>query len=190
MGAIEELERVVREIEAGPSAGELSSLWKTAMNHLRRTPADVLKAGKICAARDLAGLRDLVAQLRSGALQPRARPVPGSPEAARSSGMGFPTSAPIHPMATSHRGGSGGPLEITPDVLKSALKAFRKRLKLTRLDEESRLSSRALTGGRRSSIVAIQPPAQFPREVWDALVDAGSLKREGTLYRLAHDDLT
>lgn len=189
MGAIEELDRVVREIEAGPSAGELSSLWKTAMNHLRRTPADVLKAGKICAARDLAGLKDLIAQLRSGALQPKARPAPGTPEAARSSGQGFPTSAPIHPMATAHHASARGPLEITPDVLKSALKAFRKRLKVTRLDEESKLPSRALTGGRRSSIVAIQPPSQFPREVWDALVEAGSLKREGMLYRLTNDDV-
>lgn len=69
--------------------------------------------------------------------------------------------------------------EPTKDQLKAALKAFRKRLKLTRLDEESQLSRRATTGGRESEIVAITPPSQFPQAVWDELVRQGKLKKAG-----------
>ncbi|MEK7359730.1 MAG: hypothetical protein AAB422_05090, partial [Planctomycetota bacterium] len=37
---------------------------------------------------------------------------------------------------------------MAPDSLKQALKTFRKRLRLTRLDAESRLGGGALTGGK------------------------------------------
>ena len=61
--------------------------------------------------------------------------------------------------------------------LKSAFKAFKKRLKLLRLDAESSLGVGPLTGGRRSDIVAITPPDQFPQAVWDELVRQGRLKK-------------
>ena len=64
----------------------------------------------------------------------------------------------------------------SPEELKRALKAFRKRLKLTRLDQESSLGVGPMSGGRPSAIVAITPPDQYPREVWDALVAQGKLK--------------
>ncbi len=65
------------------------------------------------------------------------------------------------------------------EELKRALKAFRKRLKLTRLDDESRLGYGSMTGGGRSGIVAITPPNQFPIAVWEELVKQGRLKRSG-----------
>jgi hypothetical protein len=65
------------------------------------------------------------------------------------------------------------------EQLKQALKAFRKRLKLTRLDEESRVGGGPLSGGRRSDIVAITPPRQFPQAVWEELVRQGKLKKAG-----------
>jgi hypothetical protein len=75
---------------------------------------------------------------------------------------------------------------ITPERLKQAFKAFRKRLKLTRLDDESKVSRRPVTGGKGSGIVAIAPPVEFPQEVWDALVKQGKLKYAGHgLYELA-----
>lgn len=68
----------------------------------------------------------------------------------------------------------------SPETLKSALKAFRKRLKLTRLDAESKLGAgRPMTTGKPSGIVAIQPPNQFPRPVWDELAKQGKLKYTG-----------
>lgn len=64
-------------------------------------------------------------------------------------------------------------------VLKRAMKAFRKRLKLTRLDAESTISGSATSSGRKSGIVAITPPTQYPREVWDELVRLGRLRDAG-----------
>jgi hypothetical protein len=67
----------------------------------------------------------------------------------------------------------------TPQEVKAAFKAFKKRLKLTRLDAESNLGGGPLSGGRSSGIVAITPPHQFPPAVWDELVKQGKLKRAG-----------
>jgi len=67
----------------------------------------------------------------------------------------------------------------TPEQLKQALKAFRKRLKLTRLDAESNLGGGPLSSGRDSGIVAVAPPQQFPQAVWDELVRLGKLKPAG-----------
>ncbi len=80
------------------------------------------------------------------------------------------------------------PEPFTPQYLKQAFKAFKKRLKLTRLDEESTLGGGPLSGGRDSGIVAIQPPSQYPREVWEKLVEQGKLRRAGGgMYELVED---
>ncbi len=77
------------------------------------------------------------------------------------------------------------PTGPTPQELKSALKAFRKRLKLTQLDDQSRLGYGPMTGGQQSSIVAITPPDQFPAAVWEELARQGKLKRAGSgMYAL------
>ena len=66
---------------------------------------------------------------------------------------------------------------IDEAVLHGALKAFKKRLKAVRLDDESRLGGHGLTSGRSSSIFGITPPNSHPREVWDELVKQGKLKK-------------
>lgn len=76
----------------------------------------------------------------------------------------------------------------TKEQLKAAIKAFKKRLKLTQLDEESTLSRSATTSGRGSAIVAITPPSQFPQAVWDELVKLGRLKYAGHgMYELGQE---
>ena len=78
--------------------------------------------------------------------------------------------------------------QFTPQYLKQAMKAFKKRLKLTRLDAESNLGGGPFSSGRDSGIVAIQPPNQYPREVWEKLVEQGKLRRAGSgLYELVQD---
>jgi hypothetical protein len=73
----------------------------------------------------------------------------------------------------------------TPQELKAALKAFKKRLKLTQLDDQSRIGVGPLSSGRQSGIVAITPPDQYPQHVWDELVRQGKLKKTGTrMYEL------
>ncbi len=74
--------------------------------------------------------------------------------------------------------------ELSPEILTRALKAFKKRLKLTRLDEDSRLGRGALSGGATGTC-AIQPPNQFPLEVWEELRRQGRLRSGGHgLYEL------
>jgi hypothetical protein len=70
------------------------------------------------------------------------------------------------------------PTPPSPEELKQAFKAFKKRLKLTRLDNESRLSGGPLTG-RASDIVGIVPPNQYPPAVWEELVRQGKLRKTG-----------
>lgn len=88
---------------------------------------------------------------------------------------------------TSNPGANNPAPTIAPETLKAALKAFRKRLKLTRLDEESKLGRSPLSAGSKSSVIAIVPPNQFPREVWEELVRQGQLRKSGTgFYELVN----
>jgi hypothetical protein len=74
---------------------------------------------------------------------------------------------------------------VDPQQLKKALKAFKKRLKLTRLEDESKLGGGPMSKGGGSGIVAIQPPHEYPKQVWDELVKQGRLKYAGHgLYEL------
>ena len=61
-------------------------------------------------------------------------------------------------------------LEHDRGVLKRALKAYRKRLKLTVLDAESSVGGGPMSSGQRSMIVGVVPPERYPRPVWDELV--------------------
>ncbi|MCA9272048.1 MAG: hypothetical protein KDA31_03270 [Phycisphaerales bacterium] len=79
------------------------------------------------------------------------------------------------------------PVEVTHEM-REALKAFRKRLKLTKLDDESRLGSNKLSGGRHSQIDAIMPPSEFPEKVWKDLAKVGALRHTGQgFYELVPD---
>jgi hypothetical protein len=72
--------------------------------------------------------------------------------------------------------------EETPDAetCKKALLAFRKRLSLTVLDEESKLGRSPLTKGKDSQAsAAIIPPSDWPAAVWQELARQGNLKYIG-----------
>ncbi len=73
-----------------------------------------------------------------------------------------------------------------PQELARAMKAFKKRLKLARLDDESSLGVGPMSGGKSSGIVAIQAPNQYPKAIWEALVAQGRLENAGHgLYQIA-----
>ena len=83
-------------------------------------------------------------------------------------------------------GAAGDPDVPSAEELRRAMKAFKKRLKLARLDDESRLGRSAMSPGGKSSIVSSQPPSQYSRAVWDELVRRGRLKYVGQgLYEIA-----
>ncbi len=71
------------------------------------------------------------------------------------------------------------------EELRLAMKAYRKRLKLIRLDDESRMGYGPTSSGQRSGVVAITPPDQFSDAVWKELANQGRLKYDGGgLYSL------
>ncbi|MCE9589130.1 MAG: hypothetical protein K8S99_01240 [Planctomycetes bacterium] len=52
-------------------------------------------------------------------------------------------------------------------------------MKLTKLDEESKLGRNPLSSGKGSGIFAITPPNQYPAAIWEELVRQGKLKPAG-----------
>jgi hypothetical protein len=71
--------------------------------------------------------------------------------------------------------------EDKPDdeLCKRALRAFRKRAKLTRLDDESKLGRGPLSKGADKDLAAITPPTEYPNAVWRELVHQGKLRYIG-----------
>jgi hypothetical protein len=65
------------------------------------------------------------------------------------------------------------------DLLKRAMRAFRKRLGLTVLDAESNIGGGPMSGGRSSDICGITPPAIYPRAIWLELARQGRLRNAG-----------
>ncbi len=78
------------------------------------------------------------------------------------------------------------PTPLDSATLKSAFNAFKKRWKLTRLDQESRLGGgRPTTGGKPSNIAGIEPPREFPPAVWAELAKQGRIKNQhGGFYSM------
>ncbi len=75
------------------------------------------------------------------------------------------------------------------EVLKRALKAYRKSLKVTQLDAESSIGGGPMSSGRSSGILGMRPPDRYPRAVWDELVRQKRLRYAGQgLYELPPGD--
>jgi len=71
------------------------------------------------------------------------------------------------------------------ETCRQALRAFRKRAMLTRLDDESKLGRGPLSKGADESLAAITPPVEWPDDVWRELVRQGKLRSVGHgLYEL------
>jgi len=73
------------------------------------------------------------------------------------------------------------------DLLKRAMRAFRKRLGVTLLDAESSVGGGPMSGGRSSDIAGITPPRDYPREIWLELARQGRLVNAGQgVFELPH----
>jgi hypothetical protein len=72
------------------------------------------------------------------------------------------------------------PASIDEETLKRALGAFKKRHKLTILDQESKLGvMRPMTGGKKAGPTGIKPPNDFPPAVWRELAARKLIKDFG-----------
>jgi len=87
--------------------------------------------------------------------------------------------ADVHALLDGWESGTVALAEWDRAVLKRAMKAYRKRLKLVRLDDESSASRNPLSRGDESTILGVRPPQQYPQEVWDCLVAQGRLRDAG-----------
>lgn len=172
---------------SGRAARHSGDNWRQVHTLLKKMPTDQLRVGRIVAERNSSALTQLIDDIRTGKAVLAVRP-------ARS----FVPSTPTHPhLSPDYKPPEGAvavaaPAPARPAIseaqLVSALRAFKRRLKVTQLDEDSKLSSRALTGGRKSTVKAIQPPNTYPKVVWDTLAERGKLRRVGTvLYEFLAD---
>jgi|GEM_PF-1449130 len=88
------------------------------------------------------------------------------------------------PASASQTNPPAEPAAVTAAECKQALKAFKKRLKLAQLDDESSLGGGPLTGGNKG-LTAVTPPDRFSQAVWDELARQGRIKSAGHgLYEL------
>ena len=70
-------------------------------------------------------------------------------------------------------------MTVSDEDLKKALKAFKKKIKNLRLEDDSKLGRGPLSGTGKQKVVSIQPPSGFGRETWEQLAEQGFLKRDG-----------
>ena len=170
------VEKVLVEIEqqldtlGGLDAGaHPGPIWGAIHKLLLKTTADPVQVVHIITQRDVDLLRALIQHLRDG--------------------TDFNTDSTVAAVEDSSGGGTQSESEtIPPEVLKRALRAFRKRLKLTRLDHESRLGVGPMSSGRKADFDIIMAPYEFPTEVWETLANQGRLERMGPgFYKLADE---
>lgn len=153
---------LVREIDAAlsriaesdPSAA--GPLWGAMHKLLLRAKVDPHALMRVIGARDLAELRRTVARAK-----------------------GEPVEQHVSPPAEPTPAGAADAPAIDPAVLQEALRLFRKRLRLMQLDADSRLGHGPTSGTGQHRIEALAPPRDYPIAVWEALVRAGKLRREG-----------
>lgn len=179
---LQKLSEIVSDlyISGGPSS-KAEKLWERAASVLVNTEVDPVRMGEVLKGRSVEELAKLVSELSNAPAQKS-----GSSQADKTDALSRPAATKPDALPGPPARKVGDP--PAPEELKSAFKAFRKRLKLSRLDAESKLGRSPLSSGKSSAIVAIQPPNQFPNAVWEELVRQGRLKRAGRgFYQLAED---
>ncbi len=156
---IAELQQRVAELET-TDPDQAGAIWGATHKLLLKTGCAPAAISRIIIARDTAALDALVGAVARGEAESIDSPQP--------------------PTAVS--------FDVPHQTLKMAMRAFRKRLKLTRLDHESKLGVGPMSSGRQADVDAILPPHEYATKVWEALVAEGQLKSAGQgFYALAEE---
>ena len=171
---VNKLSEIVSDLYLAADSKTKAKLWASAQTALMRVCPDAHRIASIVNKQDIEAFARLVAEVDANRAEIERN--------AAGLGRGIPTT-PLAPAAP-----AADPVEDTPsnipndsleeENLKRALKAFRRRLKNTKRDDESRLGGRYVTRGG-SNITAVQPPIEFPPAVWQKLAELGRLKYSG-----------
>ncbi len=189
------LAELVSELWLADDAKAATRLWGKAQVALMRLGVDATKVAAVVGAQDVEALARLVKQADTGAAAgQRGREANETPKAASSAGAASRDFLPsvadgrtIGQMREAQAKASGHD-SLDEENLKKALKAFRKKLKSMRRDDESKLGSKYVTSGRTSQISAIEAPKDYPPAVWHKLVELQRLCDAGKgLYELPED---
>lgn len=166
----DKVSQIVSDLYLAEDDKARTKLWGRVQIALMRLNVDATLLANVVRKRDLEALAKIAADVDAG--RPSKAPPPESageaPCGDRSVGE-----------ARRQRAAQDGHDSLEDLNLKRALKAFRRKLKTLRRDDESRLGNRYVTSGRTSEICAITPPDEFPAPVWQKLAELGRLKDAG-----------
>jgi len=172
----DKLSQIVSDLWLAEEGTNKTKLWGKAQIALMRMGVDANRVAQVVGGRNVEALAALVAEVDTVGKQEQPQQEDKPKKA--------PGAVPVDETRTvkqmlSDKASEGGHDSLDKDNLKHALKAFRKKLKNARRDDESRLGARYTTYGKTSSISAITPPNQYPTIVWEKLVELGRLKNAG-----------
>jgi len=165
--------QLVKEIDAALARLESSEPaaagphWGAMHKLLLKAKVDPHALMRMVGARDLGELRRAVARAKGEAVE----------DAAGVSGAAGGAGAAVAAGAAGAGGAAAQEFDVA--LLQEALRHFRKRLKLSQLDADSRLGHGPTSGTGQYRIQSMVPPRDYPQAVWEALVRAGKLRREG-----------
>ncbi|MEM6458870.1 MAG: hypothetical protein AAF710_05705 [Planctomycetota bacterium] len=172
------LSELLSELWLADDAKTQTRLWGKAQTALMRLGVDANRVASVVGQRDVEALAKLIRQADAGQAQgqnaSKAAPQTGATSGGTAGG-GARTIAELR----AEKAAAAGTDSLEEDNLKRALRAFRRKLKNYRRDDESRLGSKYVTSGKPSAINAIEPPREYPPAVWNKLVELGRLKRGG-----------
>ena len=182
------LSEIVSELYLCEESKKREKLWESARIALVNAGVNPPRIATVMGEKNVESLAKLVNEIALGLSKEITKPgAKASEEGKESKAQTADAPAPAAPTRPPATGAvplgmapRTAPLApfYTPDDFKMAMKAFKKRLKLARLDEESKLG-RGPIGTGPNRVVAIMPPSQFPRGIWEELVKQGRLKKSG-----------
>lgn len=164
---IDQARAVLSEISTNPTGPAAGAQWKTIHGLLKKAPCDQMRLARCIAERDVDTMRSILDEVASA-------PPPAPRNAAPAPAGEAPAARSSMPPAVMVRAE-----KPTPQQLKTALAAFKKRLKLTKLDQESRLGHGPLSSGSKTTVIAILPPNLYPKIYWEELEKQGLIRNTG-----------
>lgn len=188
--ALQRLSEIVSDLYVAEGGKGVKKLWDSARTALVKLVPNDPRVAKVLASRDVSALAKLITELSADARSGKEQ-VSGEDDAGPVVQEGSLSREPVAPAEAAPEAPEaarpGSHVDTSPptaDECKRAMKAFRKRLKLKRLDDESKLGRSPLSSGKASQTVAIMAPREFRPAVWEELVKQGKLRKSGSFYEL------